>query len=542
MIQTTLYSIQSLALQLSSLTTKFPALNLSIIPTSNTIDQLINSGLHIPEVFLDEQDRLEAAVQEMESGEKIKFYLALMDQYKDSDEIWFDQRTLEAEIDRLRRDADFQISSMQLSIDSFNPIISKIDLILSQQSTWKAWIEWNSRVLAPWSKFFLDQSELNQSIILNLCLGSDWAQSSLDGLTEGVRVYKLAINILESIKEKWKIKATILEKSANQLRELPDDYCNELEEEEEEEEEEEKEVTIEMKMAENNMVEIGRMLQNSLLEALQMSYQQEEIDQTSLETLFSGVLENRYIEDENKAVELILWMNESENFDSKAWKESLKNRTPTAIHPYGSSNSSSLLLLSLPLSFCNLEGVEKLCTLKDLKRELNDLEDSDHSTRMELIMECWQGLRKRQDTVVVLKSIVEFSKLILECDLSFSRLLNKLEELFVGKRDEGVGKAQIRAFKVLNCQWEASRVIIQTDSKPTISVYSFSGLNSRSLIDFENSSISRMNMPPPSKSSRWSSRLDLEQNSETRVSTKRETIGIPGDCVKLLVQPVSWSF
>ncbi|CAH7674045.1 hypothetical protein PPACK8108_LOCUS8947 [Phakopsora pachyrhizi] len=106
MIQTPLYSIQSramriqsLTLQLSSLTTKFHTLNCSIISTSNTLDQLINSGLHIPEVFLDEQDRLEAAVQEMDSGETIKFYLALMDQYKESDEIWFDQRTLEAKID-----------------------------------------------------------------------------------------------------------------------------------------------------------------------------------------------------------------------------------------------------------------------------------------------------------------------------------------------------------------------------------------------------------------------------------------------------------
>ncbi|CAH7685937.1 hypothetical protein PPACK8108_LOCUS20540 [Phakopsora pachyrhizi] len=195
MIQTPLYSIQSramriqsLALQLSSLTTKFHTLNCSIIPTSNTLDQLINSGLHIPVIFLDEQDRLEAAGQEMNSGETIKFYLALMDQHKESDEIWFDQRTLEAEIDRLRRDVDFQISSTQLSIDRFNSIRAKLDPILSQQSTQKAQIEGNARVLAPRSKNFLDQSELNQSIILNLCLGSDW----------GVRLYKLVIGTLES--------------------------------------------------------------------------------------------------------------------------------------------------------------------------------------------------------------------------------------------------------------------------------------------------------------------------------------------------------
>ncbi|KAI8453615.1 hypothetical protein BY996DRAFT_8493291 [Phakopsora pachyrhizi] len=197
MIQTPLYSIQSramriqsLALQLSSLTTKFHTLDCSIIPTSNTLDQLINSGLHIPVIFLDEQDRLEAAGQEMNSGETIEFYLALMDQYKESDEIWFDQRTLEAEIDGLKRDVDFQISSTQLSIDRFNLIRAKLDPILSQQSTQKARIKGNARVLAPRSKKFLDQSELNQSIILNLCLGSDWVQSSLNGLTEGVRLYK----------------------------------------------------------------------------------------------------------------------------------------------------------------------------------------------------------------------------------------------------------------------------------------------------------------------------------------------------------------
>ncbi|CAH7670496.1 hypothetical protein PPACK8108_LOCUS5220 [Phakopsora pachyrhizi] len=106
MIKTPLYTIksramriQSLALQLSSLTTKLHALNCSIMTTSNTLDQLINSGLHIPEVFIDKQDRLEAPVKEMNSGEKIKFYLALMNQYKESDEIWFDQRTLEAKIE-----------------------------------------------------------------------------------------------------------------------------------------------------------------------------------------------------------------------------------------------------------------------------------------------------------------------------------------------------------------------------------------------------------------------------------------------------------
>ncbi|CAH7673560.1 hypothetical protein PPACK8108_LOCUS8436 [Phakopsora pachyrhizi] len=190
----------------------------------------------------------------------------------------------------------------RLSIDSFNLIRAKLDAILSQQSTQKAWIKGNARILPPLSKKLLDQLELNQSIILSLCLSSDWLLSSLDGLTEGVRIYKLAINALESFKvgpeerdykeaykrldlelqettlnslgllkivdglllrldspnqEKWKVKEVILEKCTNQLRELPDDCCNEIEEED---------VTIEMKITENNTVEIGRMLQNNLLE------------------------------------------------------------------------------------------------------------------------------------------------------------------------------------------------------------------------------------------------------------------------------------
>ncbi|KAI8447936.1 hypothetical protein BY996DRAFT_6497941 [Phakopsora pachyrhizi] len=194
-------TIQSLALQLSSLTTKLHALNCSIIPTSNTLDQLINSGLHIPDVFLDEQDRLEAAVQEMDSGERIKFYLALMDQYKESDEIWFDQRTLEAEIDQLRRD---------------------LDAILSQQSTQKAQIKGNARLLPPLSKTFLDQLELNQSIILSLCLGSDWLLSSLDGLTEGARIYKLAINTLESFKVQKRLKNNCMERLTDLIESYKD--------------------------------------------------------------------------------------------------------------------------------------------------------------------------------------------------------------------------------------------------------------------------------------------------------------------------------
>ncbi|CAH7688781.1 hypothetical protein PPACK8108_LOCUS23798 [Phakopsora pachyrhizi] len=113
---------------------------------------------------------------------------------------------------------------------------------------------------------------------------------------------------------------------------------------------------------------------------------------------------------------------------------------------------------SLPTQFNFFDAIS---TLKDLKRELSDLGDSDHSAGMELITECWQGLSKRQDTVVVLKSFVDFRKLILECDLSFSRLLDMLDELLVGKRDEVVGKAQIRAFKVLTCQREASTSINQ---------------------------------------------------------------------------------
>ncbi|CAH7687671.1 hypothetical protein PPACK8108_LOCUS22487 [Phakopsora pachyrhizi] len=185
--------------------------------------------------------------------------------------------------------------------------------------------------------------------------------------------------------------------------------------------------------------------------------------------------------------------------------------------------------------------VNAISTLKDLKRELNDLGDSDHSAGMELIAECWQGLSNRRDTVVMLKSFVDFSKLIVECDLSFSRLLDKLDELPVGKRYEGVGEAQIRAFKVLTCLREASTSIdqdlrikyqikrlnqtweelcemikdcsessselpyrqTQNPQNYRIPVYSRSGLKSRGLMDLENS-ISSLNTPPPSKSSKRS--------------------------------------
>ncbi|CAH7681499.1 hypothetical protein PPACK8108_LOCUS14104 [Phakopsora pachyrhizi] len=105
--------------------------------------------------------------------------------------------------------------------------------------------------------------------------------------------------------------------------------------------------------------------------------------------------------------------------------------------------------------------VNAISTLEDLKMELNNLGGSDHSAGMELIAEFWQCLSNRQDTVVMLKSFVDLSKLIVECDLSFSRLLNKLDELSVGKRDEGVGKAQITAFKVFTCLRETSTSIDQ---------------------------------------------------------------------------------
>ncbi|CAH7671242.1 hypothetical protein PPACK8108_LOCUS6007 [Phakopsora pachyrhizi] len=273
------------------------------------------------------------------------------------------------------------------------------------------------------------------------------------------------------------------------------------------------EISVEdLKIINNSLCEVCNSL-NDLghnRQALRMSYQQEKIDRTSLETLFSGFLENRHslwrikkIEDENKAVESILWMNESEYFDSKAWKESLKNSTPT--RPFIHTDLPILLLCRRcprhrlpailkelrsdneiqsagfdpikPISkrleelrqrsndllsslnnnlkasqsiFENLNDldlkswidkdsktqhsslptqtnfVDAISTLKDLKRELNDLGDSDHSAGMELITECWQGLSKRQDTVVVLKSFVDFSKLILQCDLSFENSISSL--------------------------------------------------------------------------------------------------------------------
>ncbi|CAH7675059.1 hypothetical protein PPACK8108_LOCUS10020 [Phakopsora pachyrhizi] len=67
--------------------------------------------------------------------------------------------------------------------------------------------------------------------------------------------------------------------------------------------------------------------------------------------------------------------------------------------------------------------VNSICSLVDIKRELNDLGDSNLSP----------------NKAVVLKTFVDFKKLIIECDLSFSRLLNKLDELPDGKRNEGNG-------------------------------------------------------------------------------------------------------
>ncbi|CAH7685375.1 hypothetical protein PPACK8108_LOCUS19890 [Phakopsora pachyrhizi] len=198
--------IQSLALQLFSLTTKFHTLNCSIIPTSNTLDQLINSGLHIPEVFLDEQDRLEAAVQEMDSGETIKFYLALMDQYKESDEIWFDQRTLEAKIDRLRRDVDSQISSNQTQYGQFQ--LNQSQARCNTQPT----------INSEGS----DQGECQITTPPDLRLGSDWLLSSLDALTEGARIYKLAINTLESFKVQKRLKNNCKERLTDLIDSVKD--------------------------------------------------------------------------------------------------------------------------------------------------------------------------------------------------------------------------------------------------------------------------------------------------------------------------------
>ncbi|CAH7671954.1 hypothetical protein PPACK8108_LOCUS6815 [Phakopsora pachyrhizi] len=81
--------------------------------------------------------------------------------------------------------------------------------------------------------------------------------------------------------------------------------------------------------------------------------------------------------------------------------------------------------------------VNSICPLVDIKRELNDLGDSNLSPSMNFITEFWQGLSNSQDKAVVLKTFVDFRKLIIECDLSFSRLLNKLDELPDGKRNEG---------------------------------------------------------------------------------------------------------
>ncbi|CAH7680974.1 hypothetical protein PPACK8108_LOCUS13507 [Phakopsora pachyrhizi] len=94
----------------------------------------------------------------------------------------------------------------RLSIDSFNLIRAKLDAILSQKSTQKARIKGNARLLPPLSKTFLDQLELNQSIILR----------------KGVRIYKLAINTLKSFKVQKQLKNNCKERLTDLIESVKD--------------------------------------------------------------------------------------------------------------------------------------------------------------------------------------------------------------------------------------------------------------------------------------------------------------------------------
>lgn len=187
--------IQSLALQLSSITTKFNSLNRSLIPTSATIDRLIDSGLHLPEIFLDEQDRLEAAVRALESTETLRFYTTLLDQYKEADEIWYTQRALEAEIESLRRESESHLSATRPTRNRLVQITNKFDgLSRSHQKDIKR-IEGFSRL--PTHTLYPDQVQLNQCVLDQLRAGSDRTQQRLDHLAESIRFYRLANNAIE---------------------------------------------------------------------------------------------------------------------------------------------------------------------------------------------------------------------------------------------------------------------------------------------------------------------------------------------------------
>lgn len=181
--------IQSLTLQLSSITTKFHTLTRSVVPTSTTIDKLIDSGLHVPEIFLDLQDKLEAAVRNLEPDATSKFYVTLMEQYKEADDIWFYQFHLELEADSLKRDVNVLLAGTQVDEIHLAEFETRLDQLLKSHASQHTRTQ--LRIL-PNHPNYPEQSELNLRLTEDLVNNSKLVKESLDELEELVRTYRLA--------------------------------------------------------------------------------------------------------------------------------------------------------------------------------------------------------------------------------------------------------------------------------------------------------------------------------------------------------------
>ncbi|KAH9811349.1 hypothetical protein DFH28DRAFT_1131286 [Melampsora americana] len=194
--------IQSLTLQLSSISTKLNTLNRLVIPTSATIDRLIDSGLHLPEAFLDEQDRLEACVRSIMSSDISRFYATLLDQYKQADEIWYHQRSLEHEVEIMKREIESDLNMNRISLNhkpKFTIIESKLNSIIKTHQSHSKKIQ--HFTCLPTHELYPDQDQLNQALINHLSNGLQRSQQRLDQLIELVNLYKLAVDRIERSKE-----------------------------------------------------------------------------------------------------------------------------------------------------------------------------------------------------------------------------------------------------------------------------------------------------------------------------------------------------
>ncbi|KAI7944407.1 hypothetical protein MJO28_010102 [Puccinia striiformis f. sp. tritici] len=189
--------IQSLTLQLSSISTKFHTLNRSIVPTSTTIDKLIDSGLHVPEIFLDLQDKLEAAVRLLQPTETSKFCAALMEQHREADDIWFSLFHLGREIEASKREIDCLLTAAQ--IDPLRLVDCKRQFDQLSKKYEAQHLRTRLRIL-PTHSNYPDQPEINQLLIENLQHASRRVKTQIDRLNESVEVYKFATEALEESK------------------------------------------------------------------------------------------------------------------------------------------------------------------------------------------------------------------------------------------------------------------------------------------------------------------------------------------------------